>query len=806
MVSVGRHIGRRIQKAAMGSRAVNGFSLSSCWTPQTALDGETPNFWYKEGTRSGLTLPNSMSPGTGDASLLLPVVRKGGSRYFYLGDGGALDIGATDFSICGAFKDNSSATTIQYVIGKAVAGSVSGRYAIYKNITSKKLSCYIQTSSNTYTIETDTVCTIDTWYFVRMDINQATKKLRLFVNEVQYGADVDFLGTFGAPASQYKFYVGCSSNSAGSGTQNISAFSYGDWWVFNRLLLPAESLSLMNGGSLTGAKAHWTFNALTCYDVSGNGLHLTEGGTSTANLLEYAVKGSRHLLNIGYSLYETPDKAKYYVPYLDAGTAIVNPTVPAGYTKTADFAGDLLNHNLADSYLIMSSDTWDKSSTTIYGDAARAHAKYIVATPKYWHIEEFDRVLFNTYLNTDYKGKIYPKVTNNSITDRRKLTEIIEYATNKTGTDYTKVLTYTGDKNYVWDIDYYFEDDFYIVTTRGDKMLVFASDRYLKLSLDNGATFVNTLDLNGVTSIITKAKIFASGNVLFCGHQKAWYSDDNLATYQESTTLDYAGETFVPTVSNNFTIPHYYPNVVFDDYEMDVWNNYSNDAGTMNDNINIWYTVDDGVTVKSAFKYGVSNALWTARHGHGVVYNPNDGAYYALNGDGLSEAVDCRLLKGVYTKATDTWEWTQVAVGDANSLYLMGGMTFIGVNAIISSDSQDAAKHGIYKVPYGDLNDSGEFVKVYSYGGTITGACTDGNGVYIGNPHNTSIMIISKDNAVNFYKFYLTGGPAIGSGGAFFQQTQPNNQGYYRFDPLVDTETFAAFTKGTTLMLKITTL
>ena len=50
----------------VGSKS--GTSWSSYWTAQN-------NFWAKTGTRSGITLPDTIDPGTGDANILLP--------YFY---------------------------------------------------------------------------------------------------------------------------------------------------------------------------------------------------------------------------------------------------------------------------------------------------------------------------------------------------------------------------------------------------------------------------------------------------------------------------------------------------------------------------------------------------------------------------------------------------------------------------------------------------------------------------------------------------------------------------------------------------
>lgn len=188
----------------------------------------------------------------------------------------------------------------------------------------------------------------------------------------------------------------------------------------------------------------------------------------------------------------------------------------------------------------------------------------------------------------------------------------------------------------------------------------------LKFSTDLGKTWVTKENTFGT---IVNAFMFADGTLLLgCkkseGCRMYWTRD--FVTFTEATVLDYDGNPYaLEAGATRFYIlkprtKHTYVDGVeyycFWDYIITTTNP------------RIWYAISDknGVTVRAAFAFGyqqVGGNVLTARHGHEFNYNPYDGYFYALTGDGNTE---CHVMRGRHVN--HVWTWEKLATGDAFKL------------------------------------------------------------------------------------------------------------------------------------------
>jgi len=131
-----------------------------------------------------------------------------------------------------------------------------------------------------------------------------------------------------------------------------------------------------------------------------------------------------------------------------------------------------------------------------------------------------------------------------------------------------------------------------------------------------------------------------------------------------------------------------------------VWGNYCNVIGGAVPQ-NIYYTTDNGKTVKIAYSFG-QNPNFTdngspgggqggnllgdpdnpviARHIHSVAYNPAEDAFYACTGDikrGPKAKEECHWLRGTYDSAKDKWNWKVIITESSNTRYKAGGINFV---------------------------------------------------------------------------------------------------------------------------------
>jgi hypothetical protein len=253
----------------------------------------------------------------------------------------------------------------------------------------------------------------------------------------------------------------------------------------------------------------------------------------------------------------------------------------------------------------------------------------------------------------------------------------------------------------------------YIDSQRGNKAFG-REEKALVLSEDNGRTWPHRLAFPEARHI-TFSHILRNGNVLFATGPKLYLSTDNLKSYKPITVKDAKGADYHPHAPRNPDNPGWYfhtlSGVVSWDIggkEMLAWGNYCNVLGGATP-VNIYYSTDNGQTVKIAYAFGqnphfrdngspgggATGALLgnpdnrvIARHLHCVAYNPVENAFYACTGDGdRREGRECHWLRGTYDSQKDQWDWKVIVTASLNTRYKCGGINFVDGKVYWISDA-----------------------------------------------------------------------------------------------------------------------
>ena len=282
----------------------------------------------------------------------------------------------------------------------------------------------------------------------------------------------------------------------------------------------------------------------------------------------------------------------------------------------------------------------------------------------------------------------------------------------------------------------------YVDSQRGSKAFAFSDDSVF-LSEDNAKTWPHKLAFKDASKI-TFSQIFNNGNILFATRTRLYLSTDNLKTIKQIRAKAPDGSDYLPHKPVNPALPGWYFHPLdgehvwqVDGQEMLVWGNYCNVLGGAVP-VNIYYSTDQGQTVKLAYAFGVSprwqqknagpeellgnpNNPIIARHIHSVTYNPDENAFYACTGD-HNEKVDgklqheCHWLRGTYDRAADKWDW-QVLVSDSmNTRYKSGGINFVDGKLYWCSDANGPKPHdrGIFRCDPQDLADKSKHEMLFN--------------------------------------------------------------------------------------------
>jgi hypothetical protein len=724
------------------------------------------------------------------------------AKYINDNDNGFLDIGVNDFSLCAWIKSDTAAppALLYGFVGKYTPTALSGRYGILTLAAANYIFAF-QTTTALYTITSAININDLSWHFHRAEINQTTKIARYFIDEVQIVGDLPFLGTFNALAVAYDFYVGAMNAALGAGANYGVPSKYSDIYVFNRLLTVPEITNIYNNRiTVNGSHAHWTFlgnaysntvvsvaNLNNCYDSSGNGIHLYGTGSGIRSDFAYDIRGSRHGLNNGYTLYSNGYEF-IYVPYLDNNTENVI-TQPFGFFKVRNITGNIYKHNLSNSLLRLPDANFVRSSVAIYNAAARAVVPagyYDIGNPTDWHITEINNLQKYDWTLAAHHGLTFAKINNNSYGMRKILDNIFSYVNDKAGANYNTVLSYCGDliSNGVLENEYYYykytTDN--IVFCRDSKYLRFnAVTNTVSLSFDEGLTYPNSIIVAGLGKI-QFSWICASGIIAFSNGTTFYRSVDNLATVNVIVPLDTFGVPYVADPDDSFAMlqPDNFVNIGGVEYV--VWGNYDTTANPTNANINVFYTVNDFANVRSGYLFGVTLPILTARHIHAVSFNPNDNSFIVQTGDGTNT---CNWLRGIYNFGLGTWAWNILAgdneVPNTNytnyCFYKTVGIGFPAGFAYWGSDSDDPAKSGIWYVAIANLTTKVNYLQRFPFPyvcNQLLGFLMDSNIIGLANL-GYYYLAMSKDNGLTFNAWRMYGIPVLSLGLVQVKPKSTNN-------------------------------
>jgi hypothetical protein len=255
------------------------------------------------------------------------------------------------------------------------------------------------------------------------------------------------------------------------------------------------------------------------------------------------------------------------------------------------------------------------------------------------------------------------------------------------------------------------------------------------LSEDNGRTWPHSLAFPEA-SRVTFSVILNNGNVLFATGTQLYLSTDSLKTIKPITVKDEKGADYIPHTPKNPENPGWYFHTLsgvnsgeVNGAEMLVWGNYCNVLGGATP-VNIYYSTDNGQTVKIAYCFGQNPVFRDngspgggktgellgnpdnpviCRHVHAVAYNPAENAFYACTGDhDRAEAPgkhECHWLRGTYDAAKDKWQWKVLVSTESNTRYKSGGINIVDGQVYWISDANGAKPHdrGIFRCAPADI-------------------------------------------------------------------------------------------------------
>ena len=286
----------------------------------------------------------------------------------------------------------------------------------------------------------------------------------------------------------------------------------------------------------------------------------------------------------------------------------------------------------------------------------------------------------------------------------------------------------------------------YIDSQRKNKAFGFGLGK-IYLSEDNGQTWPYETVFRKADNI-TFSCILANGNILFATRTRLYLSTDNLKTYKQITVQDTDGSDYIPHTPLNPKSPGWYFHPLdgvhtwnVDGSEMLVWGNYCNVLGGAVP-VNIYYSTDQGQTVKIAYSFGQSPVFQqkgggkndllgnadnpvVCRHIHSVAFNPAENAFYACTGDhdrtdaSGRNRQECHWLRGTYDASNDAWNWKVLVSVNSNSRFKSGGINFVDGQLYWAADANGRNgtmphDRGIFRCAPGDLADVNKHTMLFN--------------------------------------------------------------------------------------------
>ena len=282
----------------------------------------------------------------------------------------------------------------------------------------------------------------------------------------------------------------------------------------------------------------------------------------------------------------------------------------------------------------------------------------------------------------------------------------------------------------------------YLDSQRDDKAFGFA-DGTVFLSEDNGRTWPYRIAFPDARHVVFSC-ILKNGNILFSALAKLYLSTDNLKTYEQITVKDTDGADYIPHTPQAADRPGWYFHSIdgvhtwdVNGVEMLAWGNYCNVIGGAAP-VNIYYSTDNGQTVKIAYAFGQSpyyrdngsgggGSTGTllgdpdnpviCRHVHCVAYNPAENAFYACTGDrDRAEGFECHWLRGTYDAKKDEWRWKVIVSDKLNSRYKAGGINFVDGQLYWISDSNGPKPYdrGVFRCDPADITNPAKHTLLFN--------------------------------------------------------------------------------------------
>ena len=359
----------------------------------------------------------------------------------------------------------------------------------------------------------------------------------------------------------------------------------------------------------------------------------------------------------------------------------------------------------------------------------------------------------------------------------------------------------------------------YIDSQRNNKAFGFA-DGTIFLSEDNGDTWPYNIAFPNAANI-TFSCILKNGTILFGAGSKLYLSTDSLKTYEQIIVKDVDGSDYVPHTPQNANHPGWYFHTLsginswdVNGVEMLVWGNYCNVIGGAAP-VNIYYSIDNGHTVKIAYAFGqnpynrddgsagggvtgtplgnTDNPI-ICRHVHSVAYNPAEDAFYACTGDhDKPEGYECHWLKGTYDARKDEWCWIVLVSDKMNSRYKSGGINFVDGYLYWISDAygREPYARGVFRCDPADITNPEAHTMLFNPGVESGNMIIQGNVILASHctpasPLDTGI-IVSLDLGQTWAQYDLK---ELGERSAT-RFHEKNSDGWFRMDLRSEWVTYA---------------
>lgn len=364
-----------------------------------------------------------------------------------------------------------------------------------------------------------------------------------------------------------------------------------------------------------------------------------------------------------------------------------------------------------------------------------------------------------------------------------------------------------------------YESPYQIIATRDNYQ--FGTDGYnLRWSSDYGATWTvypwgeqwtnigQATTGNNYQFTITGAHIFATGTLLFTISNKIYRSANGLGSAPTQIIAQHAnGTTYTIHTPSVASEPGSYfgwydiegaPSTLVSGAEILVWGNYANVAlGAAP--VNVWYSIDDGATVKAAYEFGQNTNYrddgtddggstgtllgdagntTVCRHIHSITRNPGTDDWYMATGDAAPSPAEINWMKLTYNEGADTWSTSLIHNSSTTDEWKSVNLNFVSGNIYFGTDG--GGTPGVYLTTIANIGNIGLATRKLSTPDIIIG--------FRINPSTGFMVVLPLDVYATFAQNFGTTSFNYTIGGASIIAARPaslsvkDGRGYYKFN------------------------